>query len=316
MKKNAIFKSMLALFLIVGLASCSKDDNDNNDEATYNTKVYITDSPIDNAEVQGVFVTIADVKVDGKSVDGFTKTTVDLNALQNGDTQLLGDIDLSSKSYNSLTLVLDTDSDVDGNSPANYVLTQNNQKIELSTTNSNIEVNNDFDISSTADNELVIDFDLRKAIVADAGNGGYNFAAEAQLQNSVRVVNTLSTGTIMGTATNSTGNTENVTVAYAYKKGSFSASEENENNDGVRFANAINSSVTSGNNNQFGLYFLQEGNYEIHFASYSDTNNDGVLEFAGMVDAEGAANLDLMNVSVDASTEVTLQVILLEILFL
>lgn len=316
MKRNAIFKSMLALILIVGFASCSEDDSNSDDQAAYNTKVYITDGPIDNADVQGVFVTIADVKVDGNSVDGFSKTTVDLHALQNGDVQLLGNIDLSAKSFNNLTLVLDTESDASGNSPANYVLTQNNEKIELSTTTSTITINNEFEIASNDNNELIIDFDLRKALVADASNGGYNFASGIQLQNSVRVVNKLDAGTIMGTATNNTGNQTSTTIAYAYKKGSFTAAEESENTAGVRFGNAVTSSTTTGLNNQFGLHFLKEGNYEIHFASYEDTDNDGVLEFNGMVEAEGSTTVDLMDITVTANTETTLEVTLLTILSL
>ncbi|MEH6764705.1 MAG: DUF4382 domain-containing protein [Aequorivita antarctica] len=315
MKTNVIYKSMLALFLIVGLASCSDDDStDTNDQATYNAKVYITDGPIDNADVQGVFVTIADVKVDGNSVAGFSKTTVDLKALQNGDTQLLGNIDLIAKTYTELTLVLDTESDASGNSPANYVLTTNDNKIELTAENSTINVSKSFDISASASNEIIIDFDLRKSVVADAGNGGYNFAAQTQLQNSIRVVNTLEAGAIMGTATNNTGNLENKTIAYAYTKGSYNASEEAENASGVRFSNAVTSSMATGSNNAFGLYFLNEGDYEVHFASYEDPENDGVFEFAGMIEAEGDLGIDLMDISVMANTEITLQLFLLLIL--
>lgn len=313
MKTNVIYKSMLALFLIVGLASCSDDDT-TDDQATYNTKVYITDGPIDNADVQGVFVTIADVKVNGNSVDGFSKTTVDLKALQNGDTQLLGNIDLSANTYTELTLVLDTESDASGNSPANYVLTTNNSKVELTAENSTINVNKSFDISASESNEVVIDFDLRKSIVADAGNGGYNFAAQAQLQNSIRVVNTLDTGVVSGTAINNTGNTDNKTIAYAYLKGSYSAAEETENAAGVRFSNAVTSSVATGSNNTFGLYFLNEGDYEVHFASYEDPENDGVFEYAGMIEAEGNLGTDLMNIAVNANTEVTLTLTLLVLL--
>lgn len=311
MKTNVIYKSMLALALIVGLASCSDDDStDPNDGATYNTKVYITDGPIDNADVQGVFVTIADVKVDGNSVDGFSKTTVDLKALQNGDTQLLGNIDLSANTYSELTLVLDTETDASGNSPANYVLTTNSSKVELTAENNTININNSFDISASDSNEVVIDFDLRKSIVADAGNGGYNFAAQTQLENSIRVANTLETGTIMGTATNNTGNGDNKTIAYAYKKGSYSASEETENAAGVRFSNAVTSSVATGSDNSFGLYFLNEGDYEIHFASYEDPEDDGVFEYAGMIEAEGDLGIDLMDITVMANTEVTIELFL------
>ncbi len=314
MKTNVIYKSMLALLLIVGFASCSEDDANETDQLAYNAQVYITDGPIDNAEVEGVFVTIADVKLNGTSLDGFTKTTVNLHALQNGNTQLLGDIDLAANTYNQVTLVLDTESDASGNAPANYVLTTGNNKVELTAENSTINVNNSYDIEASSSNQIIIDFDLRKSIVADAGNSGYNFAGQAQLENSIRVVNVLDAGTINGTATNNTGNSEIKTVAYAYTKGSYSESEEDENAAGVRFANAVTSSMATGGSNEFSLHYLTEGTYEIHFASYEDTNSDGEYEFTGMIEAEGDLGLDLMDVMVSANTEVTIQVILLTIL--
>ncbi len=314
MKTNVIYKSMLALMLLVGFASCSDDDGADSDQATYNTKVYITDGPIDNAEVEAVFVTIADVKLNGTSVDGFTKTTVNLKALQNGETQLLGDINLAANTYNQVTLVLDGQTDASGNTPANYVLTANNEKIKLTADNNTINVNSSFDIAANATNQVVIDFDLRKSIVADAGNSGYNFASQAQLESSVRVVNKIKTGVITGSATNNTGASNSKVVAYAYAKGSFTASEANENAAGVRFANAVTSSVATGANNQFGLYFLNEGDYEVHFASYEDTDSDGEYEFAGMIEAEGNLGLDLMDITVTANSEISLQVLLLAIL--
>ncbi|MAP79947.1 MAG: hypothetical protein CL526_02545 [Aequorivita sp.] len=312
MKTNVILKSMLALMILVGFASCSDDDDAMDNQTTYNAKVYITDGPIDNAEVAGVFVTIADVKVNGTSVDGFSKTTVNLHALQNGETQLLGDVDLTANTYNQVSLVLDDQSDAAGNSPANYVLTTSNEKIELTADNNTINVNSSFDIEATTTNEIVIDFDLRKAIVADATNAGYNFATQTQLESSVRVINKNNTGIITGTATNNTGSDGKI-VAYAYTKGTYTASEAEENAAGVRFANAVTSSVATGTNNEFGLYFLNEGAYEIHFASYQDTNNDGVYEFEGMIEAEGNLGLDLLDVMVTANTEVSLQVLLLAI---
>ncbi len=313
MKKNVIYKSMLALALLVGFASCSDDDSTDPNEETYNTKVYITDGPIDNADVQGVYVTIADLQIDGQSVNGFTKTTIDLQALQNGDTQLLGDVDLTAETHGEITLVLDTETDANGNSPANYVFTTNDTKVELTPENSIINVNSNFDVSSSTLNEIIIDFDLRKSIVADVGDN-YDFAAQTQLENSIRVVNKNNVGAIMGTATNNTG-TENMTIVYAYAKGSYNATtEESENAAGVRFANAVTSSAATGSNNQFSLHFLNEGDYEVHFASYDDLDSDGVYEFTGMVEVENQLGLNLLDISVMANTEVTIQVLLMAIL--
>jgi hypothetical protein len=40
------------------------------DSQTRNTKVSITDAPMDKAEVSGAFVTITDVKFNGVSIEG------------------------------------------------------------------------------------------------------------------------------------------------------------------------------------------------------------------------------------------------------
>ena len=41
----------------------------------------ITDAPVDDPSIQGVFVTVADVKIGGASVEGFSRTTVEISAL-------------------------------------------------------------------------------------------------------------------------------------------------------------------------------------------------------------------------------------------
>jgi len=78
----------------------------------------ITDAPSDDASVKGVWVTVADLKVDGKSVPSFAKQTIDLTAYQEGNTKLLATAgQLDAKSYNKLTLVLDLEKDQNGNTP-------------------------------------------------------------------------------------------------------------------------------------------------------------------------------------------------------
>src|SRR6267142_4932408 len=83
----------------------------------------ITDAPSDDASIKGVVVTVADIMVDGKSISGFAKQSIDLKAYQEGNTKLLGTAQLDAKAYNSITLVLDADADASGNSPGCYVLT-------------------------------------------------------------------------------------------------------------------------------------------------------------------------------------------------
>src|SRR5688572_27253765 len=109
MKLSTIAFAALAVF---GISACS----DNEPMGKGDVDFEITDAPCDDASVKGVFVTIAEVRIDGKPIPGFTKQTIDLKAYQEGNTKLLvGAKQLDAKSYNNLTLVLDANTDASGN---------------------------------------------------------------------------------------------------------------------------------------------------------------------------------------------------------
>ena len=151
------------------------------------------------------------------------------------------------------------------------------------------------------DSDFVIQHvDLNKVSTSD-----YKFVSNSELSNSVRVVNTVNAGTISGTVT---GDNSAKTVLYAYEKGTFSNSESQANGSGVQFANAVSS--TEVNSNNFSLHFMEGGEYELHFASYEDTNDDGSLEFQGLLEASTASELSLLNLSVTSNTEVSVAVII------
>ncbi len=306
--KNALNVGFL-LLMISFFTSCSKDNNDKNltnpSNDGYATAVYVSDAPIDNANVQGVFVTITGVSVNGKAIDGFNKTTVNLSSLQNGNTQLLGDMNLQSGTTSDIKLTLDGAADANGDAPGNYVLLSDGSKQALTMASNEISVNDNAEINETDNNELVLDFDLRKAIVSNSNNE-FSFVSNSELSNSVRAVNTLNAGTIKGSVDNSTSN--DTTVVYAYKKGTYSSSETDAAGDsGVRFANDVTSAVVNGSGD-FKLNFMDAGDYELHLASYSDSNNDGSIEFNGMLQATSDTSIDIQDISVDANSETDVQI--------
>lgn len=305
MKLNNFLKTGLVVLGLGVLVSCTKDEEGTPDESQkYNTEVTITDAPIDDANVKAAFITVADVKVDGQSLQGFQKTTIEISSLTNGNTQTLGDLDLSSGSKSNIVLVLANDTDASGNTPANYIVTADNETKALAMAAGEISINDSFDVEETMDNKLVLDFDLRKAIVAD-GDAGYKFVSNSELSNSVRAVNANNAGTISGSVS---GDNSAKTVVYAYKKGSFNESDAQPNANGVQFANAVSSSLVSGNN--FGLHFMESGDYELHFASYSDTDSDGKLEFNGLLSATSSTDLSLLDIQVGANADVELNIII------
>ena len=160
LSSNIVLRLFLMLVLVV-TASCSKDDDGSTTQSS-DARFYITDAPTDNTNVNGVIVTIADVKVNGVSVENFTRTTIDLMQYQNGLTQLLGDLELQSGNYTNVELVLDYDTDASGNAPGCYVELVNGAKDEIQATANSIVINDGFQVLPSLTNNIIIDFDIRK----------------------------------------------------------------------------------------------------------------------------------------------------------
>lgn len=304
----------MLLFVLVFFTQC-KDDDDTSSSANGTARFEITDGPIDDAEVKGAFVTVSAIKVDGKEINGFTKQTIDLMAYQNGNTQLLGTTDLEADTYNEITLVLDTETDANGSSPGSYILTNDNTKHNLQATadaTTQITVNKgDFAVEEGSSTTVVIDFDLRKAIRHDDSpqtTDGYDFVSEAELENSVRMVTKSKTGKVSGQITDNLNIAGDKIVVYAYAKGSFDKENELEGQGAseVQFSKAITSTSADAQGN-YTLAFLEDGDYELHFFGYEDTDNDGQMELKGELQFNllGNLGLDLNDLKVDAGANVT-----------
>lgn len=309
MKTRNLFTATILVFAITFLASCSNDDGATYGDEKSQTNFYITDAPSDNTNVKGVFVTVADVKVNGVSIEGFTKTTIDLMQYQNGVTKLLGNLELNTGTYSNITLVLDNQTNASGNAPGSYVLMTNGTIKAIQSSSNSININGAFEVLASSENNVVLDFDIRKAIV-ESGSNDFKFVSASELSNSVRVVNEASAGEIKGTATD-TQNTSDKIIVYAYAKGTFNANTETSaQGSGVMFANAVNSSSVHNITGSYELNFLAKGDYELHFVSYTDENNDGKLEFNGILDAESVTGLNLKDISIGSSANINIAVIL------
>ncbi len=303
-----LIKNLSKLSLLFGLiffVSCSEDDSlENPGDGENSTAVYLTDAPVDQANVEAVFVTVSEVRINGKAIEGFNKTTIQLSSLTKGRTELLGNLNLKSGTTSNISLVL-ADTDASGNGPGNYVVLNGGAKQKLSGA-TEINIKDQVEIVNDARNEIVIDFDLRKTVKQEGDN--FSFVSKTQLENNLRTVNKLNAGAVKGKADNRSEAEGEVVVAYAYKKGTFSNSESNANSEGINFANAVSSSVVSKSNGEFEIHFLEEGDYELHFASYSDNDQDGKLEFTGMVEANAVSSLDLNSFRVASNSEVNIQI--------
>jgi hypothetical protein len=263
----------------------------------------ITDAPSDDANVKAVMVTVAEVRVNGQAIEGFTKQTIDLKAYQEGSTKLLGSAKMDAKTYNNITLVLDLNTDENGNEPGCYVLSQDNAKFKLkssSTGKYDLNLNQSWDLKSDAKTKVVIDFDLRKSIrYSDDASIKYSFVSEDNLKAAVRVVVREKSGTIKGSFEDESSTDAEKIIVYAYKKGSFNASSETEAQgvDQVMFKNAIGSAEVKSSltGKTYTLAFLPEGDYELHFVAYNKSTETGRFVYAARLQSETSVNGSIGN---------------------
>ncbi|WP_027076977.1 DUF4382 domain-containing protein [Maribacter antarcticus] len=309
--KNYLKIVAVFLYSISIIVSCSKDDNeDGNMEAeSYDTTFNITDAPIDNANVEAVFVTVSSVKVDGKSLEGFNKTTFNLAALVNGRTETLGNLKLEAGSYSNIELELDYVTDATGNSPGCYVEMADGQKDQLEASARTISINDTFEVFASNTNKIIIDFDLRKTIKEEENGlaSNFEFVSTTELSAGIRAVNEETTGMISGTA-NDAGNTSDKIVVYAYEKGTFDTEVETQGQgeSNVTFANAVTSSEVSGLNNSYSLNFLAEGEFELVFVSYNEDEDS--FTFNALLEAESTTLLNLGAINVTSALQINANV--------
>ena len=299
----------------VAFTSCLKEPdfsnpNPNNPEMA-RARIEITDGPIDNANVTGVYVTVADIKINGTSWKGFNgKTTFDLMAFQQGQTNLLGYGELEAGTYDNIELVLDTDTDANGDSPGCYVKDAQGTKRALDGAGKmTIKVKGILATTAGQSTESVIDFDLRRAIVNQAGSvADYAFVTEAELESAVRLVEKNTTGSIAGNVSDGVSGSEKI-IVYAYDKGDFELDEKfPQGPSQILFKNAVTSAVVDADG-AFKLAFLDSGNYELHFISYREDDNNQLKAYGELqMNVLGAATIDLLGIKVDAGDTVDLDV--------
>lgn len=316
-----LINSILATIVTTALfTSCLKEPQDITDPvASDNAKarIEITDGPVDDANVSAVFITVADIKVDGKSWSGFkSKTTFDIYALNNGATRLLAEGGLKAGTYSQVTLVLDTENDASGNAPGCYVLDKNGTKKKLEGgSNFAIDVTGNLTTYADSTTATVIDFDLRKSIVHQQGSTtDYTFVTNLEMSSALRMVTLSGSGTIKGKCTDNASDSDKI-IVYAYEKGKYSATENTpQGTSGIRFKNAVSSTVVA-DDGTFELAFLEKGDYELRFISYR-TSTDGTMQAKGELTLNLISSLlDLLNLSVTAQQEIDLNVTVTGITF-
>lgn len=129
----------------------------------------------------------------------------------------------------------------------------------------------DFDIEANAKLAVTADFDVYKSIVVK-GNGTYSLKPVIRL-----VVDELS-GWINGTVVNMEifPNVEDTLFVYAYTDDTYTNDEVLEDNNGIRFINAVSSTDVNMTDGNFTLAFLGTGIYDL-ITAYDDGSGELVV---------------------------------------
>ncbi|CAN5481325.1 hypothetical protein BH10BAC4_BH10BAC4_22120 [soil metagenome] len=289
---KTIVSSVLKFLIVVAVLTLSQSCTQSSDHGpqTGETEFKITNNPLDDANIRGVFITVSDIKVNDNSVAGFQRQTINLKDFEDGNTKSMATTLLAAIPHSDLTLVLDAGTDDKGQSPGCYVTTFSDDiKYALSNEQSiNIGINTEWNVNSNKKSAVVIDFDIRKAIVQVEDPAiRYAFASLENLQGAARILDEKAAGMIMGNFYSAEGVPVSRVIVYVYKKSSFNPTTEIEpqGEDKTLFRNAVTSTelVEGPISKVFKLDFLKEGDYQLYFATY--TTGDYPV-FTGILNTE------------------------------
>ena len=322
MLRNTIikFKSIFFFFpVVLTMTSCLKDPvNQPPSPDPARARIEITDAPIDDANVKGVYVTVVDIKVDGVSWSGFDgKTTFDLLAYQQGQTKLLGEGELDAKTYTEIVLILDTETDANGDSPGCYVKDgQDNKKKLAGGSTMDIKVKGNIETKTGETTVGIIDLNLRKSIIYQIGSSTeFQFVTDPEFQTAVRLVDKAQTSAVKGDCTDGVSGSDKV-IAYLYKKGEYDANTEKfpQGVSQIQFKNAVTSSVVASDGN-FSLSFIESGTYELHLIAYK-ADTTGKLQAKGELQVNLiGSTLNLLGLNVTANENIDMDMVVTGILF-
>ena len=299
----------LLLMMSIFVIGCTEEDKVEVDsQSEGRLQVSITDAPVDDLNVEAVFITATAIELDNEVYTFDAPKTIEISSLTEGKTDLLIDEKIDAKSYEKVSLILDYGDD--GATPGCYVMTYDGVKHILRTpTGASTKLtisNSKMDVVANNTNVAVIDFDLRKALKYDEANGIDKYDFTSNLSESLRLVSSNNV-TLKGTVKDDLGYAEGKVIVYAYKEGTFNQHTEMMTNSEVQFKGAISSTEVK-SDGTFEIHFLEKGDYEIHLVNYEEDGN-GKLEAHSLLNTSLTSMADLSVLNLESNTEVNLLVI-------
>jgi hypothetical protein len=291
-------KISLLIALVATLSFFMGCEEEENADLGQNGQVVLslTDAPIDDTSITGVYITITGIKYHKKNNEWKTfeefegPQTHNLLELQDSISVLLGDFEMEAGQYNQLRFMLDAaekgQDQGQGNgrgqggpstTPGCYLEYEDGSTQDLfvpSGGQSGYKATGSFRVPSNGTVKLTADFDVRKSVVK-AGNSGRYI-----LKPTIRLVTNNEAGAIVGSVTNMPEDSSDVTI-YAYENDTYSdkeatapADEEN------RFSNAVTSDMVC-DTNRYRLSWLAPMTYDLIVVN---SKNGEFIQVLGIVE--------------------------------
>ncbi|MFO7852467.1 MAG: DUF4382 domain-containing protein [Bacteroidota bacterium] len=294
MKKlfSLIILTFVAAFIFTG---CEKDGN------TGTLHLSITDAPVDNSDVVGIWLTISEVQYHMNDNEWMTfenfEGPQEFNILEltNGESELLGSFEMTAGKYTQLRFMLDAP-DYGIPNPANpgcYIEFADESTKPLfvpSGHETGWKAVGQFTVPSNGDVSVTADFDARKSVVKAGITGMYI------LKPTIRLIVDNQAGQIAGGVTNIPEDTD--IVIYAYEDGTYTEDEADDPAEGdPRFPNAVTSSIV-GDTDSYHLAYLAPGTYDLVVTTSVDGEFGEVL---GIIEDVVVESRKTTNMPIDIS---------------
>ena len=265
MKRTFILAFVVGL---MALAGCTGEDG-----STGRLALYITDAPVDGAEIKSAFIAINSIELKGpngwKTIKSFDRPlAIDLLRYQHGASILIAEQYVDAGKYSAIRLILNAQEPGSGliKSPGcNLVTTtEMQQTLFVARENQSKSIEFSFDMPPDGISSYTLDFDLRKSIEQSLTTD------ELFLIPTIRIINKANAAKIAGIFSEEISSSG--VVIYAYQQGKFNTTETSRSANQVAFSQAT-TSVKIKQDGSFTLGFLEPGNYDLVFTK-QDTNGN------------------------------------------
>ncbi len=259
MKRITIF--LTALIFVFGFNACESNESD---KGVINLS--ITDAPVDQDDISGVFITVTGIQYH-TDVEGWITfeefegpQIFNLLDLTRGESDMLGSFELNGGKYTQLRFMLDAPIQGQGtpSNPGCYVQFTDQSTLPLfvpSGSESGFKAVGEFTVPINGDVDITADFDVRKSIIAT------NNTEQYILKPTIRIVVDNQAGSIKGDVENAPADA--LVVIYAYESGSYNESETvAASEESPLFPNAISSDVVC-DLNKYHIAYLAAGTYDL-----------------------------------------------------